>query len=212
MTERGNGAATEPPPRADAEPPQADTLDLRARLDRFGEIIAKGLDLAEAGMSLGLTIISTVGAAAQTKIFEKMMDSVAPDTAPPDAVRSSAAAPAASAAPAGFGIVNRLPLAPGAPFRISFSVNNDSADAPRHVTLAVEPFTGEATGALLPPALMEVMPAAAAIAPMDFEKFVLQGAIPPSTPPDTYRGHVAVHAESTMRIPVLLVVEPGGGA
>ena len=47
----------------------------------------------------------------------------------------------------------------------------------------------------------------AAIAPMDFEKFVLRGAIPETSPADIYHGSIAVTAEDSMRIPVLLVIE-----
>ena len=78
--------------------------------------------------------------------------------------------------------------------------------------LAVEAFAGERTGALLSPSALAVSPNAAAIAPMDFEKFVLHGAIPPETPPDVYDGAVTVGAEGGMRIPVQLVVEPRGAA
>ena len=90
---------------------------------------------------------------------------------------------------------------------ISFSINNDSAVAPKQVSLRVEPFTGERSGAMLPPESLLVTPASIAIAPMDFEKFVLVGAIPEMSPPDTYNGSIAVTAEDSMRIPVLLVVE-----
>jgi F0F1-type ATP synthase membrane subunit c/vacuolar-type H+-ATPase subunit K len=223
----GNGPDTVPPPNgapangpppngtpggASAQPPPADDgLDLKARLDRFGDLLGKGLDLAEAGLSLGLTVVGTLGAAAQQKIFEKMMEATAADPAAPAAAAAAAAPPAAGAAPAdappAFGITNRLRLAPGMPVSISFSINNDSAAAPKQVALRVEPFTGERTGAMLPPASLSVTPEAAAIAPMDFEKFVLRGAIPETSPADIYHGSIAVTAEDSMRIPVLLVIE-----
>ncbi len=215
-----NGAAANgPPPNAtpggaSAQPPPADDgLDLKARLDRFGDLLGKGLDLAEAGLSLGLTVASTLGAAAQQKIFEKMMEATVPEPAAPAPVPAAPPPPATgSAAPPdaqpAFGITNRLRLAPGMPVSISFSVNNDSAAAPKQVALRVEPFTGERTGAMLPPASLSVTPEAAAIAPMDFEKFVLRGAIPETSPADIYHGSIAVTAEDSMRIPVLLVIEP----
>ncbi|MGH7070273.1 MAG: hypothetical protein ACREFO_09685, partial [Acetobacteraceae bacterium] len=71
MTERGNGTTTEAGPKPPPESAAADPLELKARLDRFGEILARGLDLAEAGMTLGLTMLGTVGAAAQDKIIER---------------------------------------------------------------------------------------------------------------------------------------------
>jgi hypothetical protein len=222
----GNGTDTAPPPGgpgngfppngtpggASAPPPPVDDgLDLKARLDRFGDLLGKGLDLAEAGLSLGLTVASTLGAAAQQKIFEKMMEATASEPAPP--APATPAPPAAGAAapadaPPAFGITNRLRLAPGMAVSISFSINNDSAAAPKQVALRVEPFTGERTGAMLPPSGLSVTPEAAAIAPMDFEKFVLCGAIPETSPADIYHGSIAVTAEDSMRIPVLLVIEP----
>ncbi|HTC07609.1 MAG TPA: hypothetical protein VK726_02425 [Acetobacteraceae bacterium] len=216
---QGNAAphvATFAPPSADEE------LDLRARLDRFGDLLGKGLDLAEAGLSLGLTVAGTLGAAAQRKIFSKMMEAafaepaapsypeapsgVMPQGAPP-APPPRTADGAAAPNPQPFGITNRLRLAPGMPVSISFSINNDSAAAPKPVTLRVEPFTGERTGAMLPPASLSVTPEAATIAPMDFEKFVLSGAIPDTSPGDVYHGSIAVTAEDSIRIPVVLVIE-----
>ena len=220
----GNGTGTSPPsnggPPPDppsnasggvtAQPPPADDgLDLKARLDRFGDLLGKGLDLAEAGLSLGLTVASTLGAAAQQKIFEKMMEAVAEPAAPAPASAAAPVAPTAASpdAPPAFGITNRLRLTPGMPVSISFSINNDGAAAPKQVTLRVEPFTGERSGAMLPLASLSVTPDAAAIAPMDFEKFVLRGAIPETSPADVYHGSIAVAAEDSMRIPVLLVIE-----
>ncbi len=210
MAERaGNGADSVPPTAGAPPPPQdEDGLDLRARLDRFGGLLGKGLDLAEAGLSLGLTVASTLGAAAQQKIFERFMQA-ASDAAEQAAPASSrAAAPPAPEAPGSFGITNRLRLAPGMAVNVSFSINNDTAAAPKQVSVRVEPFTGERTGALLPPASLSVAPATATIAPMDFEKFVLTGKIPESSPPDIYHGSIAVAAEDAMRIPVVLVIEP----
>jgi hypothetical protein len=213
MQHNGNGSGAVPPPSGGsvgggaAPPDSADNhSDLKARIDRFGDLLGKGLDLAEAGLSLGLTVVGTLGAAAHKKIFEKVIDATAPDL---EAAATTASAPA-PAAPnaAAFGITNRLRLAPGMPVSISFSINNDSAASNKQVALRIEPFTGEKTGALLPPASLSVAPETAAVAPMDFEKFVLQGSIPENSPPDIYHGTIAVNAEDAMRIPVVLVVEP----
>jgi hypothetical protein len=76
------------------------------------------------------------------------------------------------------------------------------------VALSVQPFTGERSGAMLPPECLQVVSSSATIAPMDFEKFVLSGTIPPTSPADVYHGSIAVSAEDTMRIPVVLVIEP----
>jgi F0F1-type ATP synthase membrane subunit c/vacuolar-type H+-ATPase subunit K len=214
MQHNGNGSGGVPPPSSGsvgggaALPPESagDHSDLKARIDRFGDLLGKGLDLAEAGLSLGLTVVGTLGAAAHKKIFEKVIDATAPD---PQAAATTASAPAPAApGAAAFGITNRLRLAPGMPVSISFSINNDSAASNKQVALRIEPFTGEKTGALLPPASLSVAPETAAVAPMDFEKFVLQGSIPENSPPDIYHGNISVNAEDAMRIPVVLVVEP----
>ena len=214
MSKATNGAyaAPEPPPAADP-PPAAASPELKARIDRYGEILAKAFDLAEAGLSLGLTVIGAVGAAAQKKILESRADGagepsvgVPPD--PPPKEKPAASDDAGTA----WGITNRLPIVPGAPVAVSFSINNDSPLAPRPVSLAVEAFVGEQSGATLPPGALTVSPATTTIAPMDFEKFVLHGAIAPETPPDVYLGTVRVGDDGGMRIPVRLVVEPGGRA
>lgn len=219
MTKQGNGATAEPPPAP--EPTSAspvDALDLKGRLDRYGEILVKGLDLAEAGLSLGLMVIGRVGTAAQEKIVERFMDQVMPtpnaaaSSAPPSPGPSPQAPPQAAPEAPAYGITNRLPLVPGAPFSVSFSINNDSSEGAKRVGLGVEPFTGERSGAALPANTLAVLPSAADIAPMDFEKFVLQGVIPLEMPPDIYHGAVSVGPESGIRIPVRLVVERGGAA
>ena len=120
--------------------------------DRIGEIIGRGMELAEAGMNLGLTIISTVGTAAQQKL------AVPPGTAqtgvPPGA---QPAAASDQEGPPGYGITNRLPLAPGRPVSISFSVNNDSVSAPKEVALHVEGFAGDRPDAALPVGSLRVV-------------------------------------------------------
>ncbi len=227
MAERGNGSAAAPggaaPSEAAPAQPPEDTLDLKARLDRFGELLARGLDLAEAGLSLGLTMLGTIGSAAQTKIIERMLSpqaeeppaagppaapGVAPGAAAPGPL--AAMAPGAAAATPSYGITNRLPLRPGGAVRISFSINNESAEAAKPVRLLVEAFAGERTGATLPEGALGVTPPEIAIAPMDFEKFLLEGMIPDALPPDLYRGSVVVLGEGTIRIPVLLSVEASG--
>lgn len=210
MAERGgNGADASPPPHS-SDPAPEEAHDLRARLDRLGDLLGKGLDLAEAGLSLGLTVASTLGAVAQQKIVEKVMDATMPEAAPQPPGDPMAPPPtpdhSANAAPS-LGITNRLRLTPGMAVAVSFSVNNDNGAVPKQVALTISPFTGERTGSLLPLASLSVTPETASIEPMDFEKFVLRGVIPETMPPDTYHGGIAVESGATMRIPVWLVVE-----
>ena len=55
------------------------------RSDQFGAIFAKGLDLAEASLSLGLTMITRVGAAAQQQV--ERLASALPQEPPPRWIR-----------------------------------------------------------------------------------------------------------------------------
>ena len=53
-----------------------------------------------------------------------------------------------------------------------------------------------------------IKPAQKTIAPVDFEKFVLQGTLPETIVPDVYRGVVIVASDKDLAIPVILVVTP----
>ena len=203
----GHAAEQEPQPGPEAPHPAASPgADLRQRIDQMGTILAKGLDLAEAGVSLGVTIISRVGVAAQQKLREGLdAASAAAPTVPLGDQQEGAEAPAVEPE---YGITNRLPLAPGGTVRISFSVNNDSMTEPKKVDLRVEGFAGDAHGGALDAAKFVIKPAQKSIAPVDFEKFVLQGSVPADATPDIYRGAVVVDSGSAFRIPVVLVVMP----
>jgi hypothetical protein len=188
-------------------------VDLRERLDQMGTILAKGLDLAEAGVSLGVTILNRVSLAAQQKIREGL-DSAAqsqPGTQPgpqPGPPGVAPDAPAESAEADQYGLTNRLPLTPGGEVRISFSVNNDSVTDVRKVEFKVQGFAGESQQAAIDAAAFAVKPGQKTIAPVDFEKFVLKGVVPETTPPDVYRGVVVVRSDKDLFIPVILVVTP----
>lgn len=188
---------------------------LRGRADQFGALLAKSLDLAEAGLGLGVTLVNRVGVAAQQQVFERFMTQAsaagAPATvaAPPTAETPPAPpAPPEAAAAESPGIGNRLPLQPGGAVKVSFSINNDSPETPKKVALRLEGFVGDAKGLRLDPAGFTLKPAKKTIAPMDFEKFVLEGVLPPQTPPDVYRGWVIVGSDTELRIPVWLAVVP----
>ena len=184
-------------------------LDLREKVDQVGMILAKGLDLAEAGVSLGVTIVNRIGSAAQQQVLERMAAAMqreatgaAASPAPPMPETAEAPPPEAPA----FYITNRLPLAPGGTVKVSFSINNDSMVAPKKVALRIEGFHGETTGASLPAESMSIKPETRTIAPVDFEKFVLRGAVPAETPPDVYFGWILVASDDELRIPVRLTV------
>jgi hypothetical protein len=210
----GQGTAEKPSPKPEGGPqakPQARGgagLDLSDKVDQVGMILAKGLDLAEAGVSLGVTIVNRIGSAAQQQVLERMAAAIQPrdepDTPPPP--MQAEGAPASPAEPATFFITNRLPLTPGGTVKVSFSINNDSMVAPKKVALRIEGFQGETTGASLPAEGLSIRPETKSIAPVDFEKFVLSGAVPVEIPPDIYFGWILVSSDDELRIPVRLTV------
>src|SRR6266850_6784293 len=109
-------------------------LDLREKVDQMGMILAKGLDLAEAGVSLGVTIVNRIGSAAQQQVLERMaaaMQREGTGAAAPSAPPMPEAAEAPPPPEAAFYITNRLPLSPGGTVKVSFSINNDSMVAPK---------------------------------------------------------------------------------
>jgi hypothetical protein len=187
-------------------PGPAAGVELRERLDQVGTILAKGLDLAEAGVSLGATILNRVSLAAQQKIREGLDAAGQPQPAPPDAAPEEPAEP--GEAEAAYGLANRLPLTPGGEVSVSFSVNNDSMTEVRKVEFKVQGFAGESHQAAIDATAFTVKPAQKTIAPVDFEKFVLKGVVPETVPPDVYRGVVVVRSDKDLFIPVVLVVTP----
>ena len=216
-------------PEAKAEDPKKRTAEAKEKAsagaeprgpaDQFGAILTKGLDLAEASLSLGLTVINRVGAAAQHELFDRIAVKAQPPgpgepagNPAPGSPTEPAARPGAPdlGAPeeSGYCITNGRPLAPGSGVKVSFSINNDSVEVPKKVSLRVEGFAGETDGTQIGADRFTVKPAKKTIAPMDFEKFVLQGAVPPDVPPDVYRGWIVVSSGNEFRIPVRLVVGP----
>jgi len=211
-----NGSATEASAgtqQAEEKPREqindASGADLKGRLDQMGTILAKGLDLAEAGVSLGVTILSRVSVAAQQKIREGL-DAAAQtaEAAQGQAPANEQYAPPQAEAEPEYGLTNRLPLMPGAEVKISFSVNNDSMTDVKKVELKIQGFAGDSQKAALDASTFSIKPAQKTIAPVDFEKFVLQGTVPETTPPDIYRGVVVVTSDKDLFIPVVLVVTP----
>ncbi|HEY2662143.1 MAG TPA: hypothetical protein VGI79_20655 [Caulobacteraceae bacterium] len=202
-----NASAEDAAPEKPAEQPAANGAELKERLDQVGAILAKGLDLAEAGVSLGVSILSRVSVAAQQKMREGLDAAAQPQAWPPGAATEPSTSEAPESEPE-YGLTNRLPLAPGGTVKISFSVNNDSMTEVKKVELKVQGFAGDSQAAGLDASNFSIKPAQKTIAPVDFEKFVLQGAVPNAIPPDVYRGVVVVSSDNDLFIPVVLVVTP----
>jgi len=204
-------------PRENGDSGSADSNggeSLAGRADQLGAILAKGLDLAEAGLSLGLTVIQRAGAATQESIFEGVSAAGAGAPAGPPAEEGAGEpmfeqwTPEGAETPKvpGFCITNRVPLWPGGSVSVSFSINNDSVAAEKRVRLSVDGFTGEMGGVRLASDGFAVKPQRKTIAPMDFEKFILKGEIPVETPQDVYHGSIVVLSTDEFTIPVRLVV------
>ncbi|RPH35466.1 MAG: hypothetical protein EHM91_17190 [Planctomycetota bacterium] len=188
---------------------------LFGKADQIGSILAKGLDLAEAGVSLGLNLVNRLGALAQDAIINRLAAPLGAGAgavaqqrteAAVDAVEASRASAAAQDQGGESYIANRLPAFAGYPARVTFSINNDASDAPKHVRLSVEGFAGRRSGATLDARHLVVEPAVTTIEPMDFEKFTLSGTLPRDLPPDEYDGRILVASDETIGIPVRLLV------
>lgn len=186
----------------------------------FEDVVNRGLDLAETGIGLGVNIVARLGTIFKDQVFDKIntadMINTVMNSAQTDQPRGEAqqSAPptqpapdseSTAAEPAGY-LFNRLALYPGGNAYVSFSINNDSLTAAKHIELTVESFMGEATQYTIDSTAFSLTPAKTAIAPADFEKFVLTGSIPGDTPPDIYHGRVIVTETQTYRIPVVLVI------
>lgn len=204
-------------PHAAAQKPPGTPLPNRS--DRLGATLAKGLDLAEAGLSLGLTLINRFGSMVQESILAFPNDRSQAEAQPqpdhprdgpePTAARRSSQ-DAAGVAEESYCIANRLPVTPGQRVQVSFSINNDSPGEARQVRLELDGFVGQVSGAKLSCRGFTVKPSAKTIAPMDFEKFVLRGEVPSGIPSDVYHGQVVVVSDQAFEIPVRLLVGPPG--
>jgi hypothetical protein len=213
-TKAKKAASKRPAAKAAAKPAAAPAAgNGKLRGDQFGAIFAKGLDLAEASLSLGLTMITRVGVAAQHQM-ERMASALPqePAMAPDPGPRQGPPPPQEPAGPVSaderqYGISNRQPATQGGVVRIPFSINNDSVSSTKSVTLRADHFVGELEGARIDAERFSVKPARRRIAPLDFEKFVLEASIPANVPSDVYHGAVVVSSGQAFSIPVRLVVQ-----
>ncbi len=189
------------------------------RTDQIGAIVTKGFSLAEAGINLGLNLINKIGSVAQDQFVEKIVDlgkNIVPSQGMPREEPGGEAPPAyenreeqgreSEPASRTMYVENRLPLFPGSPVHVSFSISNDSPSAPKKIALGIEGFTGEMRGAQIDGSNFSVKPAKKSIAPLDFDKFVLSGTIPPGVVSDAYLGWIVVTGDEQLKIPVRLTV------
>ncbi len=208
----------------------------------FGEVVNKGLDLAEAGIGIGFDVVTRLGSIFKGQVFDKisssgMLNPVMGNNAASQGYPDNHHAPEtpsyyaqhggqAGSSPAqssgdtaqngeiapAYYLFNRLPLFPGAEVVLSFSINNDSLTADKIIRISVEGFVGETRQAVLDTNTFSVTPNEISIAPADFEKFVLKGNIPAAAPADNYHGWLVLSEQGLYRIPVVLVVSDPGQA
>jgi len=198
---------------------------LFGKSDQINATFSKGLDLAEAGLSLGLTLINRFGTMVQDSVLEKFSGVLSSAPGPSSQGDSPSNGPDGSQTPSppsaqdtdesleaqdpSSYIVNRLPLSPEQPVSVSFSINNDSLEASKKVKVAVEGFVGFTHGQSFSAKGFSVTPSSKVIAPMDFEKFVLKGKLPAGLQADIYQGRIIVMADQAFDIPVKLMVTSG---
>ena len=191
------------------------------------EVVNKGLDLAETGIGLGVNIVVRLGSIFKDQLLDKLNGAEMLNTVINNAkanqsdannqyydsdqaytAETQAGEVASQNADAGqsYYLYNRLPLFPGSEASLSFSINNDSLTSEKEIQLQLENFVGETQKLAIDASTFSVKPSKITIAPVDFEKFVIKGKIPPEAPEDIYHGWVIVSEEQTYRIPVVLVV------
>jgi hypothetical protein len=186
--------------------------------DQVSSLLAKTLDLAEASVTLGLSLVERLGTSMQEQVLGKisqagqsfmqaaMKGAPAASAAAGEPEPAGPATPAASPAAGFAGVTNRQPLFPGSPVRVSFSINNDAADATKKVSVKLEGLEGELTHERLAASALTVEPSRATIAEMDFEKFLVAGVVPINARSDAYLGWIVVTGDEQLRIPLRLVV------
>lgn len=194
----------------------------RGTYEQIGSIFSKVLELAETGVGLGVNLLSRLSSHAQGEAAHKQGGDVRQwggDYPPPHPDEMGAGMHSypqdhhgdtrrGMGASWNHFVTNRMPLHTGSPFQISFSINNDSDASEKKLHLEAEDFFGATTGFRLDRRLFSVDPAEKAIAPRDFDKFVLAGAIPVDALEDTYNGWILITGDEEIRLPVTLMVGP----
>ena len=188
-------------------------------LDQIGSIMTKGLDLVEASITLGINLANKFGSVVQEQTIDKIDRAGGPYAGQGETPYIESGMGDASyyqneedrlgeieTPPNVNYVINRLPLFPGSPVKISFTINNDSVSFPKKLRMRVEGFVGEMHGANLNGKDFSIKPGTKVIAPMDFDKFTLTGTIPQDVLSDTYCGWIFVSEAEELKIPVRLTV------
>ena len=189
------------PPKETKAPPAKPSAGPNAQMS---SLVSKFLELADAGVGLGINVISLLNTLARSQAAgaapaeQQPQGDGRPPAPPEDASRAEA--------PRNYCIVNRRPIQSGSAVQVSFSINNDLPDAAKKLRVTARGFVGAAHGFSFDGAGFSVNPSEKLIDAMDFERFVLTGSIPADAPEDSYNGWIVVDGDEQMRIPVVLLV------
>jgi hypothetical protein len=200
-TPGAGGKKAAAPPKETKAPPAKPAPRPTAQMS---SLVSKVLELADAGVGLGINVISLLNTLARSQVAgaapaeQSPYGDGRPPAPPEDASRAEA--------PRNYCIVNRRPIHPGSAVQVSFSINNDLPDAAKRLRVTARGFVGAARAFSLDDAGFSVNPSEKLIAPMDFERFVLTGSIPADAPEDSYNGWILVDGDEQMRIPAVLLV------
>jgi len=171
---------------------------------QMSSLVSKFMELADAGVGLGINVISLLNTLARSQVA----GGAPAEPQPPADGRPPAPAEDAphAEAPRNYCIVNRRPIHPGSAVQVSFSINNDLPDAAKKLRVTAKGFVGASRGFSFDGSGFAVNPPEKLIDAMDFERFVLTGSIPADAPEDSYNGWILVDGDEQMRIPVMLLV------
>ena len=171
---------------------------------QMSSLVSKFMELADAGVGLGINVISLLNTLARSQVAGAAPAEPQPqgDGRPPAPPEETPHAEA----PRNYCIVNRRPIHPGSAVQVSFSINNDLPDAAKKLRVTAKGFVGAARGFSFDGAVFSLNPSEKLIDAMDFERFVLTGSIPADAPEDSYNGWILVDGDEQMRIPVVLLV------
>jgi hypothetical protein len=189
------------PPKEAKMPPAKPSAGPSAQMS---SLVSRFVELADAGVGLGINVVTLLNTLAKSQGAGGAPAEHQPerDGSPPAPAEDAARAEA----PRNYCIVNRRPIHPGGPVQVSFSINNDLPDAAKTLRVTAQGFAGATRGFSFDGAGFSVQPSEQLIGPMDFERFVLTGAIPADAPEDSYNGWILVDGDEQMRIPVVLLV------
>src|ERR1017187_8134757 len=129
------------PPKETKAPPAKPSAGPNAQMS---SLVSKFLELADAGVGLGINVISLLNTLARSQAAgaapaeQQPQGDGRPPAPPEDASRAEA--------PRNYCIVNRRPIQSGSAVQVSFSINNDLPDAAKKLRVTARGFVGAAHG------------------------------------------------------------------